>query len=295
MVRRGGVVMEPEVVPRLVVPSVDPGDAVSTNAPGANRGRFVAIGIALAVAVVAFVVVNRRTSSAPAPLTRAQVDRVVKAAVDKAKQEAAAPARSAQVYQTILPSMVVVQTEREGDPAHENGLGSGVVVNAQGAILTARHVIAGARTITITFADGTKIGASLVSEDAARDTAVLAPESLPPVIVPAVIGSSRGVQVGDEAYAVGHPLGLPFSMSAGVISGLDRSIPVKDGTTLEGLIQFDTAVNPGNSGGPLLNRAGQVIGIVTALANPSGQGFFVGLGFAVPIEAAGGGAGSPPL
>lgn len=294
MVRRGGVVMEPEVVPRLIVPSVDP--AAPTNAPGSNRGRIVAVGIAVAIAVAAFVVVNRRTSSAPAPLTRAQVDRVVKAAVDKAKQEAAAaPARSAQVYQTILPSMVVVQTEREGDPAHENGLGSGVVVNAQGAILTARHVIAGARTITITFADGTKIGASLVSEDAARDTAVLAPDSLPPVIVPAVIGSSRGVQVGDEAYAVGHPLGLPFSMSAGVISGLDRSIPVKDGTTLEGLIQFDTAVNPGNSGGPLLNRAGQVIGIVTALANPSGQGFFVGLGFAVPIEAAGGGAGSPPL
>ena len=101
-------------------------------------------------------------------------------------------------------------------------------------------------------------------------------------------------QVGDEVFPLGHPLGLTQSLSGGVVSALDRSISVRSGQTLEGLIQFDAAVNPGNSGGPLLNRDGQVIGIVTGLANPSEQNFFVGIGFAVPIATAGGVAGSPP-
>jgi S1-C subfamily serine protease len=101
--------------------------------------------------------------------------------------------------------------------------------------------------------------------------------------------------VGDEAFAVGHPLGLTGSLSAGVISGLERAIPIGNGQTLRGLIQFDAAVNRGNSGGPLLNRDGQVIGIVTALANPSEQGYFIGIGFAVPIGTATGGAAGPAL
>ena len=104
----------------------------------------------------------------------------------------------------------------------------------------------------------------------------------------------RAMRVGDEAFAVGNPMGLAGSMSAGVISGFDRSIPVGDGgQRLQGLIQFDTAVNPGNSGGPLLNRQGHVVGIVTALANPSEQNFFVGIGFAVPIGTAVTVAGGP--
>jgi S1-C subfamily serine protease len=103
------------------------------------------------------------------------------------------------------------------------------------------------------------------------------------------------LRVGDEAYAVGNPLGLAASMSAGVISGFNRSIPVEDSDRrLERLIQFDTAVNPGNSGGPLLNRQGHVVGIVTALANPSGQRFFTGIGFAVPIGTAVSAAGGGP-
>ena len=103
------------------------------------------------------------------------------------------------------------------------------------------------------------------------------------------------MRVGDEAFAIGNPLGLIASMSAGVISGFDRIIPLnEDGQKLEGLIQFDTAVNPGNSGGPLLNRQGQVIGIVTALADPSEQGYFIGIGFAVPIGTAVGAGGGGP-
>ena len=103
------------------------------------------------------------------------------------------------------------------------------------------------------------------------------------------------MRVGDEAFAVGNPLGLVASLSAGVISGFDRSVPVKGSDQrLEGLIQFDTAVNPGSSGGPLLNRQGHVVGIVTALANPSEQNFFVGVGFAVPIGTAVSAGGGGP-
>ena len=252
------------------------------------------LGVLLALVVVAGIVVAGRRSSGAPPITRAQVASTVKEAVDKAaKDAAAAPPRSAQVYRAILPSMVVVQTSGSSDAAHDNGLGSGVIVNAEGAILTARHVIAGATTITVTYSDGTKANATVASEQPDHDIAVLSADTPPQVLVPAVLASSRGVRVGDEAYAVGHPLGLTESLSAGVVSGLDRAIPVPGGTTLSGLIQFDTAVNPGNSGGPLLNRDGQVIGIVTALANPSEQGFFVGIGFAVPIDAAGGAAGAP--
>jgi S1-C subfamily serine protease len=103
------------------------------------------------------------------------------------------------------------------------------------------------------------------------------------------------MRVGDEAYAVGNPFGLYGSMSAGVVSGFERSFePPDSGVKLDGLIQIDAAVNPGNSGGPLLNRAGQVVGIVVGIVNPTEQDFFIGIGFAVPITTAGGAAGMPP-
>ena len=103
------------------------------------------------------------------------------------------------------------------------------------------------------------------------------------------------MRVGDDVYAVGNPFGLYGSISAGVISGFDRSFKVPNSERrLEGLIQVDAAVNPGNSGGPLLNRYGEVVAIVTGIVNPIDQGFFVGVGFAVPITVAGQAAGAPP-
>ncbi len=199
------------------------------------------------------------------------------------------PAFSAQVYQSILPSLVYIQIERATSAEDEDGsgVGSGVVVSEAGQILTALHVVNEATTIEVVFADGTQSPASIVSAEPEMDIAVLEPQQPPEIIVPAVLGSSGALRVGDEAFAVGNPMGLVGSLSAGVISGFNRSIPTMDGERrLEGLIQFDTAVNPGNSGGPLLNRQGQVVGIVTALANPTEQNFFVGIGFAVPIGTA---------
>ncbi len=125
---------------------------------------------------------------------------------------------------------------------------------------------------------------------------MLQAEVLPELFLPATLGNPGALRVGDEAYVVGNPFGLYSSMSAGVISGFDRVFqPPGTAPSIEGLIQVDAAVNPGNSGGPLLNRAGHVVGIVTGIINPTDESFFVGIGFAVPINvAAGGGGGSPP-
>ncbi len=226
--------------------------------------------------------VYNQLNPAPLPPTQSDINLSVQQAMASATP---APAYSSRVYQMILPSVVFIQTDEEGSPIDEYGVGSGVIINDSGDILTAYHVVADKIDIEVFFIDGSQSRAEIIYAEPEMDIAVLKPEQPPEVIVPAVLGGN--VQVGDEAYAVGNPLGLAASMSAGVISGFDRSIPIEEtGQRLEGLIQFDTAVNPGNSGGPLLNRNGQVIGIVTALANPYDQNFFTGIGFAVPISSA---------
>lgn len=250
------------------------------------------VGLAIVAALVLGVVALTRTDDASAGPSSAQIASTISSLVDAGIADAAgAPAPSQAVYKAIAPSMVYIAVQRGGTASEDTSSGAGVVVDAQGRVLTARHVVHGADAIQVTFSDGTQTTATIASEDAATDIAVLTPGQLPGTIVPAVLGG--GVQVGDDVYAVGHPLGLVNSFTGGVVSGLNRSIPVADGAPLTGLIQFDAAVNPGNSGGPLLNRAGQVVGIVTALANPADQTFFVGIGFAVPIATAGGEAGAP--
>jgi S1-C subfamily serine protease len=208
------------------------------------------------------------------------------------------PAFSALVYQVIRPSLVIVETDAPGLPgmAADEGTGSGVIVNDQGAILTSLHIVQGAHEIQVTFADGSKSSAIIANTQPENDIAVLQARQLPEEFVAATLGNPNAMRIGDEAYVVGNPFSLYNSMTSGVISGFDRTFQIPDsGQRLENLIQVDAAVNPGNSGGPLVNRAGQVVGIVTALLNPNGQNVFVGVGFAVPITTAGGAAGSPPV
>ncbi len=207
-----------------------------------------------------------------------------------------APANSALVYQVIEPSLVLIQVEEKHQDAESDfGLGSGVVVDSFGNILTSLHVVNGATTIKVTFADGTESEAEIVNTIPERDIAVLQAYDTPLSVVPAVLGNPNSMRVGDEAYVVGNPFGLYGSMSSGVISGFDRVFRVSNSNLeIPGMIQFDAAANPGNSGGPLLNRSGHVIGIVTGLINPTDDTFFVGIGFAVPITVAVGGMGSPP-
>jgi S1-C subfamily serine protease len=227
------------------------------------------------------------------PLTTREIGETVAQAMASATP---APANSTLVYQVIQPSLVLIQTKGpDSNGKVEEGIGSGVVIDDSGAILTSLHVIAGATDIQVTFADGTQSGAAVVAEQAENDIAVLRALQPPAQIVPATLGNPGAMRVGDEAFVVGNPLGLYGSMSAGVISGFDRSFqPPNNQRRLSGLIQIDAAVNPGNSGGPLLNRSGQVIGIVAGLVSPSEQEAFAGIGFAVPINVAGGAAGLPP-
>ena len=218
----------------------------------------------------------------------------VEAAVAEAMNSLASnPAVSAQVYQAILPSLVVVQTDTAGEE-NRFGIGSGVVINRDANVLTALHVIEGSGEIELGFSDGTRTSATVADVDRERDIAVLAPAALPGMVLPATIGNSAGLRVGDEVFAAGNPMGLVGSLSAGVVSGLDRqSMPPGREEPLRGLIQFDAAVNPGNSGGPLLDTRGRVVGIVTGLLNPTEQDVFIGIGFAMPIEVAVSAAGGP--
>ena len=249
---------------------------------------FVAGMLAVLLALLAY----NRLNPPPLPLTEAQVSDTVAAAMASAT---APPATGSLVFQTILPSFVLIQTDQSlaaGDSLH--GLGSGVVIDDRGSILTSLHVVAGASQVIVTFADGFVTEAVLETAEPEKDIAVLRPLALPDLLIPATLGNPGALRVGDEAFVVGNPVGLYASMSAGVISGLDRTFEPAHGTQrLEGMIQIDAAVNPGNSGGPLLNRAGQVVGIVTGLVNPVDQDVFAGLGFAVPIDVAGGAAGLP--
>jgi S1-C subfamily serine protease len=208
----------------------------------------------------------------------------------------APPSYSSQVYQVIRPSLILIQVERDHqDEESDFGLGSGVIVDNFGNILTSLHVIAGADQVTVTFADGTQSPAEVVMEMPEVDLAVLQALDTPLFVVPAVLGNPNAMRVGDEAFVVGNPFGLYSSMSSGVISGFDRIFRAPESDLeIPGMIQFDAAANPGNSGGPLLNRSGHVIGIVTGLINPTDENFFVGIGFAVPINIAVGGMGSPP-
>ena len=230
---------------------------------------------------------------APHPLTNNDISTAIAQTLASATPP---PAYSEQVFQVIQPSLVLIQTKSTDASGNaEDSLGTGVVIDASGDILTALHVVADSSSIQLTFADGTQSGGEVTTKQPQNDIAVIQPDQLPGWLVPAVLGNPRAMRVGDEAYVVGNPYGLYSSMSAGVISGFDRSFqPVGTNLKLQGLIQIDAAVNPGNSGGPLLNRDGEVIGIVEGIVNPTDQEFFVGIGFAIPINIAAGAAGLPP-
>ena len=257
-----------------------------------RRRRWLPWGAGAGVLVcVALVAIDLRATSRPATSkadVNSIVDKKVSSAITALRSQ---PPDGVTVFDANRGPLVVVQSQRSGPAGDRSGLGSGVIVNAQGDILTSLHVVDGAASIKVSFSDGSDSPATVKTTDPDHDIAVLTPQKLPEVVVPAVLGG--GARIGDEAFVIGNPLGLVGSFSAGVISGLNRSFPLSNGKTLGGMIQFDAAVNPGNSGGPLLNRNGQVIGIVTGLANPAGDDDFIGIGFAVPIGTAGGAAGAP--
>ncbi|MFF4619166.1 S1C family serine protease [Nonomuraea jabiensis] len=249
-------------------------DAAEAQGAGAGRARRFAVGggVLVVVAVLAYWLGSSGGNgevAAPSP---------------SPTPTPSATLTTAEVFKRVGPSVVVIQAGKS--------LGTGVIAAEDGTILTAHHVIKGTKDVNLTFADGTKAKAVVVSSNPERDVAALRPAKLPEIVVPATLGGA--VAVGAPVVAIGNPLGLTYSVSTGVVSGLDRS--TEDGDRdLGGLIQFDASVNPGSSGGPLLDARGLVIGIVVSMADPGGDEAFAGIAFAVPIGVAlGGGDGDGP-
>jgi S1-C subfamily serine protease len=229
----------------------------------------------------------------------------IDAAVRESLEKEPLPSQAAKAYEAIVPSVVRVVglmsdddsgEERPERKALDRSLGTGVVIIDNGTILTNLHVVAGARKIKVRFAGGHESEAVMVGAQPENDLAVLKASSLPDDLEAATMRSTADLLPGDHVIAVGHPFGIGPSVSYGVVSGLKREFRSPEGEkTLTNLIQFDAAANPGNSGGPLVTMDGQVVGIVTAILNPSEQRTFIGIGFAVPIENAAQAAGMPPF
>lgn len=250
---------------------------------------FAATVIVTILALTIFNVLN----PAPQPLTDKQFNQKVASVMASATPP---PALASRVYAQIQPSLVQVETKILGtDGKEEGGRGAGVIIDDNAQILTSLHVVKDAIEIQVLFMDGTRSEAQIVTTQPENDIALLKPLQAPTQFVPAVLGNSQALNIGDEVFAVGSPFGLTGSESAGIVSGLNRVYHPATGQQLEKMIQFDAAVNPGNSGGPLVDRNGEVVGIVTGLLNPTDQNFFVGIGFAVPIEAASSAAGPDPF
>ncbi|MDQ2736904.1 MAG: trypsin-like peptidase domain-containing protein [Pseudomonadota bacterium] len=289
-----------------------PIDAIDGDSPvtsGFRKGRLAAFvarherrlwALALISLAAAFWWLNPTLTPKP-PLTMAQIDAAMRQSIDD-KPLIAAESRA---YDAILPSVVrVVGLMTEGDDGSdenehgnvERGIGSGVVIIDNGTILTNLHVVAGARKVRVTFYDGSESDAVVVKTQPQNDLAVLRARTIPDDLESATMRSTSDLSPGDKVIAVGFPFGIGPSVSSGIVSGLKRQFRSPDGQqTLTNLIQFDAAANPGNSGGPLVTMDGEVVGIVTAILNPSRQRVFIGIGFAMPIENAAALAGMPPF
>src|SRR2546422_3211547 len=186
------------------------------------------------------------------------------------------------VYKQVSPGVVTITaTVSSGSRGSGQAIGSGIVLDTNGNILTNAHVIAGARQIQVTFSDGQTVNATLVGSNTTADLAVIRVSVAASSLHPATLGNSDSVRVGDAVYAIGSPFGLSGSLSQGIVSNLKQSGATSVGN-LSGLIQTDAAINPGNSGGPLVNAQGEVIGVNTSIESPVDGN--VGVGFAIPIN-----------
>ncbi|CAN5489455.1 hypothetical protein BH11PSE9_BH11PSE9_33290 [soil metagenome] len=285
---------------------------------------------ALVLLVAAGFAYTQFQQRAKPPLTIQQID----AAVRKSIAEKPLPSASSRAFAAIMPSVVRVVSQmgesddeadgkpdtkpagkprtRAGKPDNsavskgdgkvkphgpvESGVGTGVVIMDNGTILTNLHVVNGAKSIKVTFFDGLESEAVVLSTQPENDLAVLRAKRIPDDLQPATMRSTGDLAPGDQVIAVGFPFGIGPSVSEGIVSGLKREFRSPEGQqTMTNLIQFDAAANPGNSGGPLVTMDGEVVGIVTAILNPSHQRVFIGIGFAVPIENAAAAAGMPPF
>lgn len=252
---------------------------------------FIAGGLLVALAIFIF----RPAGLGQRAITQKDIDQAVLHTLANEQLPSPATKAAAAVAPSVVRVRGVTPGER-GDADTEEGVGSGVVIVENGIILTNLHVAVGAEKIEVTFADGSESDATLVSTQPEHDLAVLKAKVVPDDLKPATLRSTGDLAPGDHVVAVGFPFGIGPSVSAGIVSGLQREFRSQQGKrVLTNLIQFDAAANPGNSGGPLVTMDGEVVGIVTAILNPTRERVFIGIGFAVPIENAAAGVGIHPF
>ena len=309
---------EPAVAPEVATPAEAAAPKPRWRAFAGRHERLLWV-VALVCVVAGMLFWQANAPRSGKPLTFQQIDHLVRKSIEE-KPLASAAARA---YEKIIPSVVrVIGYDREGapprplrkprhgadakpHPAPESdelpgyetlGVGTGVVIIDNGTILTNLHVVNGADRVRVTFMDGLEADAKLLSVMPEHDLAILRATRIPDDLPAATMRSTGDLSPGDRVMAVGFPFGIGPSASEGIVSGLKREFRSPEGErTLTNLIQFDAAANPGNSGGPLVNMEGEVLGIVTAILNPMQQRFFVGLAFAVPIENAASAVGVPPF
>jgi len=195
------------------------------------------------------------------------------------------------VYETVNKSVVNISTRSYSrDPLFltaepQEGSGSGSVLDKSGHILTNYHVIEGASYVSVTLFDGSQFNAEIVGADPENDTAVIKVAAPEGQLFPVKFGDSSSLRVGQKILAIGNPFGLERTLSVGIVSALNRTLPGRvRGYVIKDVIQIDAALNRGNSGGPLLNNQGLLIGMNTAIANPSGSGENTGVGFSIPVN-----------
>jgi S1-C subfamily serine protease len=254
------------------VPPAPPDNALRPRSLlGIVAAALVVVGGIVGGALGAEAILSRTPATTPAAVTRS---------TSTSSVAAQTPMSAAAIYQQAAPGVVTITTEVAGRFGRVGeGTGSGIVLNTNGDILTNAHVVAGANQIQVTFNDGRILPATLVNSNSSADLAVVRVSAAASTLHPLPLGNSDNVLVGDQAYAIGAPFGLPESMTAGIISGLNRH---NAASGLSGLIQTDAPINPGNSGGALLNTQGQVIGINDSIESPIAGN--VGVGFAIPVN-----------
>ncbi len=249
----------------------------------------IVVSVLIGAGAVAAVNYWRTGGSSPAPTTAATSGSaaIPVSSNSSAANLATAPGDFSALYTAVRPSIVEITTGTAGSTPFSQqaqGLGSGIVLDTSGHILTNYHVVRGSSSVEVTFADGTTAQASVVGTDPGNDMAVIKASVNASELHPATLGDSSTVKVGNVVAAIGNPFGLEGTFTTGVISGLDRTLSSSSsGRPLRGLLQTDAAVNPGNSGGALINMQGQVIGVNTAIENPGGT-TFAGVAYAVPIN-----------
>jgi S1-C subfamily serine protease len=192
------------------------------------------------------------------------------------------------LFERVSPSVVQVVgsangagTTDEGEAGREQS-GTGVVWDGAGHVVTNNHVVSGTSNVAVRLASGEVLPASIVGTAPNYDLAVIRLKNPSRLPAPIAVGTSGDLKVGQAAFAIGNPFGLDQSLTTGVISALKRRLPTSAGREIGNVVQTDAAVNPGNSGGPLLDSAGRLIGITTAIISPSGSN--AGIGFAIPVD-----------